>query len=90
MAEFAPWTAFDWNGFAALLPNLPDEVVAQMIRSAALGDALFEAWENAWRMTAGAAGIPAGGQAPANTAAFRAIMLAFYRAEAARRGLNAP
>lgn len=86
MAEFTSWDAFDWNAFAKLLPNVPDEVVVQMVRAAPQGEAVFEAWENAWKTATGAIGIPTE-KLVASNRAFRVVIAAFYKAEAERRGL---
>ena len=87
MAEFTSWDAFDWNAFARLLPNVPDEVVVQMVRAAPQGEAIFEAWETAWKSASGAIGVPTE-KLVANNRAFRSVIAAFYKAEAARRGLD--
>jgi hypothetical protein len=87
MPEFTSWDAFDWNAFAATLPNVPDEFVLQMLRSAPQGETLFEAWESAWSAASAAVGFPSD-KLTTNNKAFRSIILAFYKAEAARRGLD--
>ena len=87
MPEFTSWDSFDWNAFAKLLPNVPDEVVAQMVRAAPQGEAMLEAWETAWKAATGAIGVPTE-QIVASNRAFRSVIAAFYKAEAARRGLD--
>jgi hypothetical protein len=87
MAEFTSWDSFDWNAFARLLPNIPDEVVVQMVRAEPQGEAIFGAWENAWKTASGAIGVPTE-KLLANNRAFRSVITAFYKAEAARRGLD--
>lgn len=87
MAEFTSWDSFDWNAFAKLLPNIPDEVVVQMVRAGPQGESVFEAWENAWQSASNAMGFPSE-KLVANNRAFRSVIAAFYKAEAARRGLD--
>jgi hypothetical protein len=87
MPDFTSWDAFDWNAFAALLPNVPDEIVVQMVRNAPQGEVLMEAWESAWKLASGAIGLP-NETLLANNKAFRSVILAFYKAEASRRGLQ--
>lgn len=87
MPELTSWDSFDWNAFAKLLPNIPDDVVVQMVRAAPQGEAVFEAWENAWKSATGAIGIPSE-KLIAGNRAFRSVIAAFYKAEASRRGLD--
>lgn len=87
MPEFTSWDSFDWNAFAKLLPSIPDEVIVQMVRAAPQGEAVFEAWENAWNAASTAMGLQSQ-KLVAGNRAFRSVIAAFYKAEAARRGLD--
>ena len=87
MPEFTSWDSFDWNSFAKLLPAIPDEVIVQMVRAAPQGEAVFEAWENAWKTASSALGLQSEKLVEGNRA-FRSVIAAFYKAEAARRGLD--
>lgn len=89
MPEFTSYEAFDWNTFAAMLPNVPDEAVRAMLASASQGENLFDAWASAWSVASAAVGFPSD-KLLANNKAFRSIILAFYAAEATRRGLTSP
>lgn len=77
---------YDWNVVAAGMQMVPDEGIRMALVTAPNVDALFAAWETAWKQGLSAMGVPTDEMTLQNKM-LREVLLGFYRAEAIRRGL---